>query len=73
MVYDVDGLRDSVKQNKTGIICTQNTPQNLSEAIIKGFDNINNYELLRNNAWKWSSELTLEKTYVEFCKKINIL
>jgi glycosyltransferase involved in cell wall biosynthesis len=39
IVYNVDGLRDSVKNNETGIICDVNSPENLSYKVIKLLSN----------------------------------
>ncbi|MBU1029483.1 glycosyltransferase family 4 protein, partial [Patescibacteria group bacterium] len=37
VVYQVDGLKDAVKNNITGIVCNKNTPNNLAINIIKIF------------------------------------
>ena len=71
IVYDVDGLRDSVKGGKTGIICRQNTPESLASNIIKLYRNKKLYGILKNNAWHWSKKLNFDKSYQEF-KKIII-
>ena len=35
IVYDVDGLRDSVKNNVTGIVCKYNTSECMAHSIVK--------------------------------------
>lgn len=72
-VYDVDGLRDSVKDKITGWVSQKNTPYGLAEAIVDGLCNSKEYARLRKNAWLWSRELTLEKCYWEFTQRIDCL
>jgi len=31
------------------------------------------YEKLRQNAWKWSKEITFEKSYKDLCRILNII
>lgn len=66
IVYNVDGLRDAVKDNETGLICQQNTPENLAENIIKLWKNREKYDILRRNAWQWSKEINFENSFKEF-------
>jgi glycosyltransferase involved in cell wall biosynthesis len=72
IVYDVDGLRDSVKHNETGLICTKNTPVELSKNIIELLQNKNLYKKLQKNAWQWSKEITFKQCYIDFKKAIKI-
>jgi glycosyltransferase involved in cell wall biosynthesis len=69
VVYNVDGLRDSVRRGETGIITTENTPENLAKAIAHLLtdqgDNIK-YTQLREAAWHWSKEITFEQAYEDF-------
>lgn len=71
IVYNVDGLRDSVKNNITGIVCRQNTPENLAENILQLLRDKGKYDLLRKNALQWSNEINFEKSYNEFKKIIR--
>jgi glycosyltransferase involved in cell wall biosynthesis len=73
VVYDVDGLRDSVRHNETGIVCEKNTPQNMAENIISLLEDKEKYEKLRFNAWQWSKEINFDKSYNEFIKFIKSL
>ena len=73
VVYDVAGLRDSVRHNETGIICKKNNPNVLAKNIIDLLDDKDNYEKLRRNAWEWSREITFEKCYEDFKKIISSL
>lgn len=65
LVYDVDGLRDSVKNNKTGLITDKNNPKELSKKIIYFFNSKKDTDRLRLNAWRWSKEITFDRSYKE--------
>lgn len=66
VVYNVSGLRDSVRHNETGLVCSNNTPQNLSENIVALLKNKDMYARLQKNAWEWSKSLTPENSYQIF-------
>ncbi len=73
VVYDVHGLRDSVRNGETGIVCQKNNPQELAKEVIKLLKDRNEYERLRRNAWEWSKEFSWDKTAqqaMEFTEKV---
>lgn len=72
IVYDADGLRDSVKNNETGIICQKNNPENLAENIVNLLENKEKYEMLRKNAWEWSKEINFANSYKDFINFITL-
>lgn len=60
--FDVPGLRDSIKNNVTGLLCKNRDNMQLAEMIKK---TINNEELLNKlskNAYKWSNKFSWEKS-----------
>lgn len=65
VVYDADGLRDSVRHGRTGLV-TAPDPAHLAEAIVNLLTNHTLYEKLRRNAWEWSKEITFERSYEDF-------
>jgi glycosyltransferase involved in cell wall biosynthesis len=71
VVYDVDGLRDSVKNEITGLVTTC-SPHELGDGIIRLLTNEGFYGQCRQAAWEWSKELTFDNTYEDFCKVLNI-
>lgn len=73
IVYNVDGLRDSVKDAKTGIICKENTPENLAKNIVTLHQNKKLYLKLQRGAHDWSKILTFQKSYQLFKKVQNNL
>lgn len=71
VVYDVDGLRDSVKNGETGIVAAQNIPQSLSLAIFKMLGDVINYNSLRVKAWESSKQINFDQAYKDFYSKIS--
>jgi glycosyltransferase involved in cell wall biosynthesis len=71
VVYNVDGLRDSVRDGKTGIVCKANTPENMAENLVKLLENKEEYARLRRAGWEWSKEINFENSYRQFIEKIN--
>jgi glycosyltransferase involved in cell wall biosynthesis len=65
VVYDVDGLRDSVKHTVTGIVCKKN-PSSLAEGIVNIIQSPKNYERMQKEGWEWSKQLTFDKSYENF-------
>lgn len=73
VVYDVDGLRDSVQNDATGIITNRNDPAKLAEAIKKIFMDSSHYEALRHGAWTATETLTFDQCYSDFEEAIKEL
>lgn len=71
VVYDVDGLRDSVKNGITGLV-TPCTPDDLANGIVRLLKDESFYKKCQQAAWEWSKELTFENSYIDFCKALNI-
>ena len=71
VVYNVNGLRDSVKNLETGYICEKNKPENLSKKIRQALESKDEYEKIRLNAWQWSKEITFDKSYYDFNETLS--
>uniref|UniRef100_UPI004047601C glycosyltransferase family 4 protein n=1 Tax=Flavobacterium sp. TaxID=239 RepID=UPI004047601C len=69
VVYDVDGLRDSVRDLESGLISKENSPRGLADVLVRGLRNADAYAQMREKAWLWSRELTLEDCYLDFMRK----
>ncbi len=69
VVYDTSGLRDSVKDNITGIICKKNDPMTMSLEIERLFKDKILYDKLRGKAYEDSASVSFDKCY-EDVKKI---
>jgi glycosyltransferase involved in cell wall biosynthesis len=67
IVYNVDGLRDSVRDNVTGLITKkENTPEELAKKILSLLKDKKKYRKIRKNAWEWSKGLTFDASYNSF-------
>lgn len=62
VVYNVGGLRDSVKNNKTGIVLRHNSYEELARKAVDLYLNVKNYQKLQEGAYKWAKSLTWEKS-----------
>ena len=71
VVYNVDGLRDAVKKNQTGLITKENTPKNLAEKIVEIMYDKKNYTKLQKTGWEWSKEINFDNSYKQFISIIN--
>jgi glycosyltransferase involved in cell wall biosynthesis len=65
VVYDVDGLRDSVRQNQTGLV-TRPSPAALASGVTELLANPDHYQQLRTAAWEWSKHITFDQSYQDF-------
>lgn len=70
VVYDVDGLRDSVRHNQTGLVVPTD-PEALADGIIAMLTDEDRYATIRRSAWQWSKELTFDKSYDTFTKVVE--
>lgn len=69
-VYDVDGLRDSVRAEITGLVARKNQPEILAEQIVQVMKDPSVYSRMRHNAWEWNRERNFELTFQDFEKII---
>lgn len=70
IVYNVDGLRDSVIHNKTGIICRNNSPEDLAHQILALINNKKRYKIMQKNVMSYSKTFTFDLAYQEFKKNL---
>lgn len=68
--YDVEGLRDSIKNNKTGLL-SQTNPNDLTKCIEILINNNKMRKEFSDNALKWSKEFNWEKSGRESWEIIN--
>ena len=70
--YDVDGLRDSIIDGKTGIVASPPTPKSLSEGITTMFSQSpDSYQQMRTAAWQESKRYTFDACYADFMQAIG--
>lgn len=65
IVYNVDGLRDSVIHGKTGLVTERNTPQSMAKSICYLLNDHELYERLRQNAWQESRLMSFDRNATE--------
>lgn len=70
VVYEVDGLRDSVRTD-TGIRTAEN-PEALAEGIVQLFTHPIAYEKMRRRGWEWSKTLTFNQGHQDLKKILEI-
>ncbi len=71
IVYDADGLRDSVQDGKTGIVVADSNVQAMGNAVTTLLRDPKQYAKLREQALAWSHEFTFENSYHDFLKAIS--
>lgn len=71
VAYNVPGLRDSTIDNYNGIICKNNSPENMTENIIKLLTNKELYNNLQANALAWAKKFSWEKSFQGFKRCLN--
>lgn len=71
VVFDVDGLRDAVIQNETGIVVPNNNHLAFGKALRFLYDNPKIRQKLGKGAREFNSRFSFERTYHEFEKIIQ--
>ncbi len=65
VVYDADGLRDSVRHGQTGFV-TKPNPQSLATHIAAMLKSPPIYHRMQQAAWEWSKQMTFDRSYKDF-------
>jgi len=71
VAYNVHGLRDSIRNDETGII-TEPNPHALADGIVKLLKDNSYYDRLRQAAWQWSKQITFDQSYKDLKSAIGI-
>ncbi len=71
IAQDVPGLRDSVKNNKTGLIVPPRDPRSLAEAILDLLENEEYRLILAENAYKYAKNFTWDNTAESFAEVLK--
>jgi len=71
IVYDADGLRDSVIDGVTGLI-SKNNHRDLTNMIIKFLKDPKQYDKIQLEAYEISKQINFEKCYEDFTRTIGI-
>lgn len=70
--YNVAGLKDSILDGKTGILCNPN-PRSCAEVTLSLIKDKKKYEILRKNCFEWSKKFNWEISYKESFRLIEKL
>ncbi len=70
--YNVPGLRDSILNGKTGLLCSPN-PNSCAEAVLSLVKDEKRYQIFRQNCFKWSKKFSWKKSSAESLKLIEKL
>lgn len=62
VAFNVPGLRDSIINNETGIICSENTVENLARATLMLINDAKKYKRMSRNAVIWSKKFSWKKS-----------
>lgn len=73
VVYNVNGLRDSVSDGETGLICRENTPQELAHDVLTLLYDKVLYERLRENAWRTSQHMHFGRATDDFARALELV
>jgi glycosyltransferase involved in cell wall biosynthesis len=73
VVYNVDGLRDSVQDGRTGLVARANTPAALAELVVGLLGDPTRYAALREAGWRWSHDITFDQSYKQFIGRLKEL
>lgn len=65
VVYDVPGLRDSVRDGKTGLIVKTNSPLEMAKEALLLLQNKKRYTEMQNNCLLWAKSMSWEKATKE--------
>lgn len=71
VAYNVDGLRDSIRHEKTGILTEPNV-QALGEGIAKILSDRRAYNRQRRAAWEWSKQITFDQSFKDFSQIVGL-
>lgn len=65
VVYNVPGLCDTVKNDKTGVVLSQNSPEAMANAAIDLFENKRKYEQFQKNGQEWVKSLNWHDAVIQ--------
>lgn len=71
VVYDVNGLRDSVQHMETGYVA-QESPTSLAYGIVKLLHHPRLYQQVRHAAWERSKQITFDRSYADFKQAVGV-
>lgn len=71
VVYNVDGLRDSVKHSITGLVCKSNKPGQMALQISWIIGEPRYYRRFQQAGWQWSKTINFQKSCQDFLQALD--
>lgn len=71
VVYNSSGLRDAVKNGKTGIVLKENNPKEMAKQAIELLSSKNKYKSYQKNGLLWAKSLTWDKVTAKSLKLLE--
>jgi|SRR5579885_829539 len=65
VAYNVAGLRDSVRNDRTGVVIKNNTPEAMAEAAVRLVEDKRRYERYQRNGLEWVKSITWKKAIAQ--------
>ncbi len=72
IAYNTDGVRDSIINNKTGLLTKAGDAKEMAAAVNALLGDKNKYQEITKNAYQFSKEFTYENSYSDFTKAVHI-
>lgn len=73
VVYNVSGLRESVVDGMTGVVCPVKNPKEMAKQILELFRNYNKYRHMQNECLKRTRQFPWKKSINESLKLIRLI
>lgn len=73
VAYNVAGLRDSIVNGRTGILCSKNNIENMAEEILNLAWDSRRYQKIRHNVISWRKNFSWDKSVKKSLRLINSL
>ncbi len=73
VAFNVAGLRDSIVNNKTGVLCSEKTVESMTQSIVDLLEDKNRYSKMRDNAKEWSAHFSWTRSIKQSLKLIENL
>jgi glycosyltransferase involved in cell wall biosynthesis len=71
VVYNVAGLKDSVRHGETGIVIKNNKPEEMGKQAVKLYNDKKRYKKFQKNCLKWAGSLKWDEIVQESIQLIN--
>lgn len=71
VVYNVPGLSESVVNGKTGVVCSQNTPEEMAKQVLRLLSDNKKYRKMQKNCLVWVKEFSWKKSIKKSLKLIE--